>query len=314
MKKKNIFLHALRLASLALLFPLAAGAEGVASRYFHSGDGKIHLVSARGKAAFHGTYRNADGSMNPAAQQRIDRVFGAPGTTPATGVSPRFIEFLDYLEDTLKPGGTITIVSGYRSPTYNTKLREAGRLAAKASLHQYAMAADLKLSGVPSETIWNHIRELGFGGAGYYHGGLVHVDAGPARFWDETTSGVSTDISENNKLIALQTDRDIYFPGEAAALQFIRMTAYPIGVVPEVVLERIEKDGRTKPVGTLSISLAGDGANRCPQFTSIESLAGIRWLLPADIARGRYRIRATFCEKLWEEMPADVVTTEFEVR
>jgi hypothetical protein len=85
-------------------------------------------------------------------------------------------------------------------------------------------------------------------------------------------------------------------------------------VVPEVLLDRVEKDGRTKVAGTIPTSLAGDGTEGCPHLHSIESLALIRWRIPSDIAPGRYRIRASFCDRLWEEMPAEVTTTEFEVQ
>ena len=80
---------------------------------------------------------------------------------------------------------------------------------------------------VPSVRVWKYVKQLGFGGAGYYHGELVHVDVGPARSWDEKTSGVGTDISENNKLIGLTTDFDIYRADDVVTLRFIRMTAFP---------------------------------------------------------------------------------------
>lgn len=301
---------------LLLLLPAAAHAAGAPSRYFHSGDGTIRLVNARSKAAFAGIYRDASGAYKPEALRRINRAFGAPGTSPTSTVSTRFIEFLDELQDRLAPGETITILSGYRSPSSNTALRAKGRLAAKASLHQYAMAADLKLGSASSESVWNFIKEQGFGGAGFYHGGLVHVDTGPARSWDETTSGVFTDISEENRLIALQSDRDIYLPGEAGTLQFIRMTAFPIGVVPELILERVEGEGEkggAKRIATLPIAPARVTAGACPQFSTMDEMAGLPWQLPPTTPPGRYRLRARFCEPLWEEMPKEIATPEFEV-
>lgn len=304
----------LALAFVLCAISLCAHAGDAPSRYFVSGDGKIRLVGARSKATFSGAYRLPDGSYDAAALHKIGRVYGAPGTMPATTISVRFIEFLDFLQDRLVPNEVITVVSGYRSPRYNTSLRESGKLAAKASMHQYAMAADVRLGSASSEAVWNFVKALGVGGAGFYHGGLVHVDVGPPRSWDETTSGVFTDISDNNKLIALMTDRDIYRPGESGTLQFIRMTAFPIGVAREVVLECIEKDGAAKKVASIPMQLSAGGAGACPQFASIESLAGIRWQVPEGVAPGRYRIRASFCEKAWEDMPAEAATPEFEVR
>jgi len=106
------------------------------------------------------------------------------------------IEFTDYLEDQLGKGTLITITSGYRPPEYKAKLRKWGALAAKASLHQYGMAADFTMDGVPSKRVWEYAEAIGFGGTGYYHGETVHADVGPSRFWDEKTSGIGTGLSE----------------------------------------------------------------------------------------------------------------------
>lgn len=280
------------------------------SRFFISGDGKINLAGKG--SAFSGTYRKADGSYDAAAMRKINALYGSRHGVPGAEISPRFLEFLDFLQDSLAPGKRITIHSGYRSPKYNTGLRDKGKLAAKASLHQYAMAADIRIEGVSSERVWNFIRELGYGGAGFYHGSLVHVDSGPARSWDETTSGVGTDISDDNKLIDLMTDRDIYLPGDEMHLQFTRMTAFPIGVSPAFALERVEGGKAGKPV-SLKSSLSSAGTE-CPKLSSIESMADARVLLPEDVPPGRYRVRGSFCEKEWEAMPDSVESREIEVR
>ncbi|MGB2687863.1 MAG: DUF882 domain-containing protein, partial [Desulfobacterales bacterium] len=232
---------------------------------------------------------------------------------PLATISLRLIEFLDYLEDNLHPGARITIVSGWRSPQYNTDLRNKGRLAAKASLHQYGMAADIKIQGTSSKRVWNTVKKLGFGGTGYYKGKLVHIDVGPARSWDEKTSGVGTDISTQNKLIGLVTDYDIYLPGEMIDLRFIRMTAFPIGVIPEFVLEKVETDGQSKEIACFKPSFAIAAKSQCPQFSDIDQMMGIRWKLPSDILPGRYKIRTSFCQRLWEDMATEIVTPEFAI-
>ena len=293
----------------------AASSENVAdvSRYFFKGDGRLNLLSAKNGISFNGRYRKSRGIYDEKALETIHRLFGAEKDRPLSTISLRLIEFLDYLEDNLHPGARITIVSGWRSPQYNTDLRNKGRLAAKASLHQYGMAADIKIQGTSSKRVWNTVKKLGFGGTGYYKGELVHVDVGPARSWDEKTSGVGTDISTQNKLIGLVTDYDIYLPGEMMDLRFIRMTAFPIGVNPEVVLEKVEKNGQSKEMGRFRPSFAIAVKSQCPQFSDIDQMMGIRWKLPSDILPGRYKIRASFCQRLWEDMPAEIYTPEFAV-
>jgi len=281
------------------------------SRYFYNGDGRLNLINAKNKISFNGTYRIGKGMYNEKALKAIHRIFGAEYDKPPSRISLRLIEFLDFLEDRLHPGARITVASGYRSPKYNNNLRNKGKLAATASLHQYGMAADIKMQGTSSEHIWNTVKKLGFGGTGYYHGELVHIDVGPARSWDEKTSGVGTDISIHNKLIGLVTDYDIYLPGEMMELRFIRMTSFPIGVIPEFVLEGVGKDGRTKKITRFKPSFASTAGSDCPQFFDISQMMGIHWQLPADISPGRYKVRASFCQRLWKDMPSEISTPEF---
>ena len=173
------------------LAPPAACAADL-RRFDHSGDGRIRLIGKKNGATFSGQYRQGHGAYDAIALEAIYTVFGAPYDPQHRRLSLRLIEFLDYLEDQLRPGAWITVTSGYRSPEYNRNLRQKGALAAKASLHQYGMAVDLIMEGVPAKRLWEHVKQMRFGGAGYYHGQTVHLDVGPARSWDETTSGVGT--------------------------------------------------------------------------------------------------------------------------
>ena len=284
-----------------------------ANRFFFSGDGWIDLSSEKNGHSFAGRYRHGAQRYDEKALQAICRVFDAPYDPELSNLSLRLLEFLDFLQDRLHREAQITITSAYRSPEYNTKLRNRGGLAAKASLHQYGMAVDIKMKGVPAKRLWNTVRTLGFGGAGYYHGATVHIDVGPARSWDETTSGVGTGISEDNKLIGLVSEYDRYRPGETVALRFIRMTAFPIGVASEFALDRrVGSGGAKKTVKfTPSLKIATDPT--CPEFDDIDQMAHIRWRLPDDLPPGRYTVRARFCGVEWKGMPPEIATPEFEV-
>jgi uncharacterized protein YcbK (DUF882 family) len=299
------------ITSLLLTMVSVVAAEG--PRFFHSGDGKLSLISEKNGRAFEGVYRHAAGDYDESALRAIYRVFDAPYDDAFPRLSLRLIAFLDFLEDRLRPGARMTITSGYRSPEYNTGVRNRGGLAAKASLHQYGMAADFVMDGVPSERVWHTVKSLGFGGAGYYHGRTVHVDVGPARSWDEKTSGVGTDISDDNKLIGLVTDFDVYRPGETMTLRFIRMTAFPIGVTPAFTLSRKMDDGAVAEAVTFAPTFAEGIEGDCPQFGDIDQMAAIQWQLPTDLPPGRYEICARFCGRAWEAMPPEVATPIFEV-
>ncbi|MCU0599248.1 MAG: DUF882 domain-containing protein [Desulfobacterales bacterium] len=281
-------------------------------RFFFSGDGKISLYSERTDKSFLGVYRKGPGGYDETALFQICQVFDAPYEPSRIGVSLRLIEFMDYLEDRLSSGAKITITSGYRKPDYNTMLREKGNLAAKASLHQYGMAADLKIQGVNAKSLWNYVNDLKFGGAGYYQGDTVHIDVGPARSWDETTSGVGTGISDNNKLIGIITEYDIYQPGMTVTLRFIRMTAFPIHVASEFSLIRpIDEDGIEHCQNFIPLCDIPP-ADNCKVFRNIDEMNHITWKLPEDLKPGRYKIQAIFCDDAWPDMPRQIQTPEFE--
>jgi uncharacterized protein YcbK (DUF882 family) len=316
--KKSLSRHIGPLGQLAALLiviaatfsvqPAAAGA-----RFFFAGDGAINLATDKSSQVFSGRYRRRDGQYDSAALMAICRVFGAPYERQHLHLSLRLVEFLDYLQDHFRPGARITITSGYRNPTYNRALRRHGALAAKASLHQYGMAADLRMEGIAPQRIWEYIQTLGFGGTGYYHGDSVHVDVGPARFWDEKTSGVGTGISDDNKLIGLVTDYDIYAPGDDLHLRFIRMTAFPIGIKQTFVLLRRTSDAGFQPVVSFSPAFKTPHPGPCPHFGDIDQMADIGWTLPQDLPPGDYQVQAGFCDNVWKEMPVQVVTPEFRV-
>ena len=287
---------------------------GSDSRFFFSGDGHIHLFGKKNGRSFVGLYRTGSRNYHGQALEAICEVFDAPCKSPDTAVSLRLIEFLDRLQDRLAPGNRITITSGYRSPQYNRKIASGGALAAKASLHQYGMAADVIMEGVPARQLWDYVKATGFGGAGYYHGETVHIDVGPARSWDETTSGVGTGISDENKLIGLVTDFDRYRPQDTVTMQFIRMTAFPIDVAVEFALDRLDESNATGEVDHFAPKMGVPGDGDCRRFGNIAQMASIRWQLPADLPAGNYRVRARFCASPWDQMPAQIATPVFTVR
>ncbi|MBI5064145.1 MAG: DUF882 domain-containing protein [Desulfatitalea sp.] len=260
----------------------AARAEDT-PRFFHSGNGRLKLSNPKSGASFSGVYRPGVSQYDPAALVSIRKIFDDPADDPLAELSLRLTEFIDFLEE------------------------------ATASLHQYGMAADIKIQGVDSARVWRYVRKLGFGGTGYYHSDMVHVDVGPARSWDETNSGVGTDISIDNKLIGIVTDFDAYPPGDTLVLRFIRMTAFPIGVTPEFALESIGEGGSSELMTTFTPAFAMPVQTPCPTFANIGEMMNIRYKLPAALPPGRYVIRASFCDKTWEAMPDQIVSPVFQL-
>jgi uncharacterized protein YcbK (DUF882 family) len=94
---------------------------------------------------------------------------------------------MDYLVDVAHSVGvdpTFSVISGYRSPQTNARLREQGTGVAQHSLHMEGRAIDVRLPGVDCASLAAHAEDLKRGGVGYYRASdFVHLDTGAFRTW-----------------------------------------------------------------------------------------------------------------------------------
>jgi hypothetical protein len=292
-------------AVAVLLLSSLAAVAAPSGRYFIEGDGKVYLVNKRSGAGGPIVYRTPEGDYPESARRKINQIFGVPADA-SEGMAVRLIALLDYLQDHLG-GGTIKIVSGYRSPTYNEGLRKQGRLAARTSMHIEGMAADFEMEGVGGRRLWEFVRGLNCCGAGYYHTKMIHVDVGPSRFWDETTTGVEQDLGARNRLVLLRTEWDLYRPGEVVRMTLSRITDYPIGV---------RRDGQLIRAGQEVVSVRlEDSRTDCFLIPNRLAARSLAWKIPARIAPGeKVRIRISFCQRPFPEMPEGIDSNLIAVR
>ena len=76
------------------------------------------------------------------------------------------------------------LLSGYRTPATNAKLRQRSKGVAKYSLHMEGRAADIYVPGIPTRTLQQAALAMEAGGVGYYaRSGFVHIDTGRIRNW-----------------------------------------------------------------------------------------------------------------------------------
>ncbi len=98
-------------------------------------------------------------------------------------ISLKLIELIDYLQDHFG-AEEIQIVSGYRSPEYNSKISLYSSRVAHNSLHMKGLAVDIRLPGVSKHALGSYAASLKSGGVGVYAGSdFVHIDVGPIRRW-----------------------------------------------------------------------------------------------------------------------------------
>lgn len=294
----------------AFLFSPSLFADSGSHRYFFEGDGTLNISSVKNGQGGTFVYRDKKGDYDLPALDQINGVFGLK-TAPDEFIHPRLIALLDYLQDELK-GGTIRIVSGYRSPNYNDGLRKKGKLAARTSMHIEGMAADIEMDGVDGKRLWEFVRDLDCCGAGYYQGKGIHIDVGPSRFWDEKTTGVEKDLGSRNKLVMMRTNFDYYKKGERIYTTLGRITDYPIGIKRTVTLE----NDKGKTLATLAIDLKDlKESNGCVMVPNRASARSIEFDLLEDLKTDdRIAVRMEFCQKTFPEMPDSILSNTLTVR
>ena len=94
---------------------------------------------------------------------------------------------LDLLHDIRSVTGTVQplhVISAYRSPETNAKLRKNSNGVAKKSLHMQGKAIDIRLPDISLDKLHNRALSLRAGGVGYYRrSDFIHLDVGRVRNW-----------------------------------------------------------------------------------------------------------------------------------
>jgi uncharacterized protein YcbK (DUF882 family) len=96
-------------------------------------------------------------------------------------------QLLDYLVDVAAQVGApaaYSVISGYRSPDSNERLRARSTGVSQHSLHMQGRAIDVRIGGVDCADLAAHALGLKRGGVGYYRASnFVHLDTGGFRTW-----------------------------------------------------------------------------------------------------------------------------------
>ena len=168
------FAAAVALPALATRTALASvrDARELAMTHTHTGE-KIDLVYANGERYL------------PEALGGLNRFLRDHYTGDVGVIDPQVFDLLYRVQRVLGSKGAFEVISGYRCPATNSRLRQtrSGGVATK-SLHMQGRAIDVRLPGVPLADLHQAALSLGAGGVGFYpRDQFVHIDTGRVRNW-----------------------------------------------------------------------------------------------------------------------------------
>jgi uncharacterized protein YcbK (DUF882 family) len=125
-----------------------------------------------------------DTDFSPETLEPVNRVLRDHRSGDITTMDPDLLRALAKLQAEVGVAGPFHVISGYRSPKTNAKLRAAGHGVATKSLHMQGKAIDIRLPGCDLKTLRDAAKSLKCGGVGYYaKSNFVHVDTGRVRYW-----------------------------------------------------------------------------------------------------------------------------------
>jgi uncharacterized protein YcbK (DUF882 family) len=127
-----------------------------------------------------------NGAYCPDALGRINYILRDHYTGDVEAMDPHLMDLLNSVNRQLGCScAPFHILSGYRSPRTNDRLRKQRSGVAKSSYHIQGRAIDIRLPGVDTRQLRKACLNLKLGGVGYYpRYGFVHVDTGSVRTWN----------------------------------------------------------------------------------------------------------------------------------
>ncbi len=129
------------------------------------------------------TYKKGD-SYVPEAMGKIAIILRDHRSGDVHPIDPKLMDFLYDLLTEVGNHGEVHIISGYRSPATNKKLRQKSGGVASKSQHMQGKALDFRLPGTDTAVLRDTARAMKRGGVGYYRKlNFVQIDTGRVRNW-----------------------------------------------------------------------------------------------------------------------------------
>src|SRR5258708_3025317 len=145
--------------------------------------GRISLLNVNNQETLTVTYWS-DGAYHRDALNKLNHFLRDSQNNAETEMDPLLFDVLWHTMNICGYGGSVEVLSAYRSPTTNAWLASVSRGVARDSQHMNGHAMDIRFPGVPVFKIRQAARSLQMGGVGFYpRSGFVHLDTGPLRYW-----------------------------------------------------------------------------------------------------------------------------------
>lgn len=126
----------------------------------------------------------SNGEYDPNSLNDINYLLRDHRANEVHEIDIRLLDLLYSLHTNTHSSAPYHIISAYRSPLTNEKLRQQTSGVAKKSMHMQGMAIDIRLPDVELKQLRDAAISLQAGGVGYYaNSNFLHLDIGRPRSW-----------------------------------------------------------------------------------------------------------------------------------
>jgi uncharacterized protein YcbK (DUF882 family) len=166
-------------AGLVLLIVLALPVCTAAD----SGDRILSFYNTHTHERLTVNYKNGN-RYKPEALKKISYILRDHRSGDIYPMDPKLMDFVYDLLTKVNNHGEVHIISGYRSPKTNAKLRQKSKGVAGGSMHMKGKALDFRLPGTDTAVLRDTARAMKRGGVGYYRkSDFIQIDTGRVRNW-----------------------------------------------------------------------------------------------------------------------------------
>lgn len=159
------------------------GAPRPAMSAFSYGPRKLSFLNTHTNETLTTTYWSG-GEYNRTALNSISYLLRDHRNGEVKHIDPELLDMLHVLHELLDANEPFHVISGYRSPETNSRLRRRSHKVARNSFHMRGKAIDIRLPGRDLSSLRDLAKNLQMGGVGYYRrSGFVHLDSGNVRSW-----------------------------------------------------------------------------------------------------------------------------------
>ena len=182
-----LYSHA-KLSAYALAV-LLFGTTGTQDAVANGDTRTIDLVHTHTKESASITFKR-NGTYDVKALQQLNWFLRDWRTDQPTKMDPRLFDIVWEVYRSVGAGEGIYVVSAYRAPETNARLRRRSKAVSKYSQHMAGKAMDLFLPGVDIARVRATAMRLQNGGVGFYPSSVdsfIHLDVGTVRAWPRMT-------------------------------------------------------------------------------------------------------------------------------